>query len=273
VTKPVIPFAAILLFAGSVYGQKPAGAGSGTSTADKYCAEHPAPSDKCIGPGVSIPPDQQSYAVPKKAVIIPRGSDLAMPKPSPGALRLYPLEPPPSFVTPAIIIAPLPEQTYFNTPPPPKPYVNSCDANCQQQNFNSGYAAGHAVGSVIGSAIERRRASSYCKKHPSGGWRFADGSSMDCEALNSGRPTRTYPPSAQLQGQLKANANRAHAIMEADARDLETVDDPALKKSMIEIVMPTWAAIRDMYCGYYHGAIYTDLEGNQQTCGGTPSQF
>lgn len=64
--------------------------------------------------------------------------------------------------------------------PRPQPYVNPCDAACQQHNFNTGYAEGQAIGSAIVGVIDRHRMGKFCKANPLERWNWSNGTFEYC---------------------------------------------------------------------------------------------
>ena len=60
----------------------------------------------------------------------------------------------------------------------------------QQQNYAAGYAMGRGIGSLADALLRRRQINSFCKKNPTKGLRFGDGSTMTCASWNKGNPLR-----------------------------------------------------------------------------------
>jgi hypothetical protein len=142
-----------------------------------------------------------------------------------------------------------------------------CDAGCQQQQaaaqqqqyFEAGQRLGQGVGLLVGTLVERHRMKSFCKKNPSGYWRFANGSVLSC----SGGPVVS-------QDELDW-ANTAKPLMD-ELRDSSVQmasfksDNSAVRDSLDQS-RDSWLRMRDMYCKGYPRGSYVDLDGNQQVCG------
>jgi hypothetical protein len=57
----------------------------------------------------------------------------------------------------------------------------------QSESYQEGYATGQLIGTAIAVRIQVHRLRSFCKKNPSGYWRFPNGSTVTCSAVNARR--------------------------------------------------------------------------------------
>jgi hypothetical protein len=146
------------------------------------------------------------------------------------------------------------------------------DVRAQQSaDFRSGYVVGQQIGSAIAVGIQNHRIRSFCKKNgDTGYWRFVDGSIMTCLSLNSGHPVREWPAQRrQSDLGLQEDGRRAYDLMESLRRgivDLAPYSDSPEVRSSLQESRSSWADMRNMYCKANPGAVYTDLQGQQQTC-------
>lgn len=164
-------------------------------------------------------------------------------------------------------------QSTITMPQPPPPTTGPST----DQSFNNGYEAGQAIGSalgtVIGTAVAQHRKTKFCKKNPNGSWRYADGSVSTCESINAHAESRVYPPSPQQlewRAKFQAQADEAKNLMEGLRHDIietktEFPNDAGMQ-AQLGPLETSWANMRNIFCDYYHGTPYTDLDGNQQVC-------
>jgi hypothetical protein len=105
-------------------------------------------------------------------------------------------------------------------------------------------------------------------------WRFNDGSTMTCASLNAGHPERRWP--VQTSGsdpkydlKLQEDGKQAYDLMEGLRRGINGLepyrDSPAVQNSMQESET-SWQNMRKVYCKANPGAVFTNLQGQQQTC-------
>jgi hypothetical protein len=161
--------------------------------------------------------------------------------------------------------------------PPSRPtYKAGCDVQCQNERnteqFKNGQAVGQALGQGIAAAIERHRQHKEFQQAENLTWTpkmergesvlmyLSDGKAIVCP---KGEETtcRTVTPPIGV---------RAHYEMEADRLTIwqaeEDASDSASLKAASDQVRTSWSEVRGIYCRYYPGAKYIDLDGNQQTC-------
>lgn len=164
--------------------------------------------------------------------------------------------------------------------PKPQPTTNSqpdlsgapaCGANCQQSGYQQSYEAGEAMGSAISSIVgglwARHKINSYCKKHPEGGWKFSDGSTMSCASWNAKKPVRVWPASAANQAQIRRISEQSHSLMEELRQDLQQeAGAPPGSYPDTEQLRQSWLDMRNIYCEHNPGAPYTDLAGQVENC-------
>lgn len=176
-----------------------------------------------------------------------------------------------------------PEPDHVVAQPPPKAYVNPCDAACQQQSFNNGYAVGQAIGSAIGSVIEKHRISSYCKANPTSTFLTSDGLAIPCPNA----PLDSFAQS-QIDGYCRDNPGSWIAIGKHRVDCLTPPSTPNLKWAQWEMngwlaeykhrskanatmsedqIRAIWNYWQPIYCSLAPSrAKYKDLDGKKQTC-------
>lgn len=129
-------------------------------------------------------------------------------------------------------------------PIPPNPVQETsptavCDAACSQRtnqaNYDAGVQLGNAIGLLIRRVIERHR--------------------KEAEAVDP-----------NVQRLVIKYADIAFNSMMENIQTLASESDPAVRKEMIDILRPSWGPVRDMYCAYYHGQEYIDLDLSVQKC-------
>lgn len=141
----------------------------------------------------------------------------------------------------------------------------------QREEFESGYVVGQAIGNGLAVAIQKHHIKSFCKKNgDTGYWRFEDGSIVTCASINAGRPVREWPAQAQRPDPaLQSDGLQAYDLMESLRKalpDVDAVNGGTFGPSFVEDVKKNWANMRDIYCKASPGAVYTDLQSQQQTC-------
>lgn len=162
------------------------------------------------------------------------------------------------------------------------------DAARRRADFQAGYTVGQAVGKSIGSAIEMHRISSFCgKQGDAASWIYGDGSVVTCGSVNAGRPERVWPrsPSASPTGRSELNPAPDENEMKSEIEKLRRQTYDSLESMRLSIVKlassgdsspgaqflleddkNSWGKARDIYCGAFSGAVYTDLDNHTRTC-------
>jgi len=99
---------------------------------------------------------------------------------------------------------------------------------------------------------------SYCKKNPSGYWRFANGSVLPF----SGGPVAS-------QDELDW-ADKAKSLMDDMRESIVQMasfkSDHAAVLDSLDQSRDSWLRMRNMYCKGHPKGSYVDLDGNQQAC-------
>jgi hypothetical protein len=154
-------------------------------------------------------------------------------------------------------------------------------------DFQDGYTVGQAIGKSIGSAIEMRRIASFCNKQgDAASWIYGDGSVVTCGSVNAGHPERVWPRSPsvfptnrpdsnpvldekEMKGEIEDLRKQSYDSLESVRLSIAKLASSASSPNalvLLEDEKNSWSKMRDIYCGGFSGAIYTDLENQTRTC-------
>jgi hypothetical protein len=149
----------------------------------------------------------------------------------------------------------------------PQNNATTQQSSAYQDSYQTGYAATELIGNIIGAAIDKHHIKSFCKKHGDAAyWKFEDSSIMSCASVNAGKPVREFPAlKRQFDSDLQKQGMRAYELMEGLRQNLNELtsygDSP-----IVQDAKNSWVNVRDLYCEASPGAVYINLQNQQQTC-------